>query len=548
MFFIYSNQELIDTLLDRDLSDYQTLADLLGMLRLYEEENPKEAHRINKVVRENAAREAVKQGSMDFFQLNKAALLFDAPFEFDAFMQYIEIDREPKERFYLPRRKVLKRVVDEMQKLADDELDALFVSMPPRAGKSQLGIFFLTWLIGRNPEKTNLMSGYSDKLTRSFYDGVLEIILDSATYKFYDVFPDCRLVDTNSKNETLDFFRRKRYPSLTCRSIDGSLTGNTECNSLLYGDDLVSGIIEALSPVRMESLWGKVTNDLLSRRKKGCKLLFVGTRWATTDVLGRLQTLFETDKSYREFRTKSIVLAAFDENGESNFDYEYGVGYSTIDFQRIRATMSEPDFKAQYMQTPLDREGRLFRSDEMNFFNGTLPPMEPDKIVCAVDVAYGGGDYLCAVCGYVYGQDIFVKDVVFSQEGIDVTVPLIEALLIRNAPHTTYFEANNGGFLLADKVSVSLKDKGYRFNITSRVSPSNASKLTRILVAAPTITERFYFIDEDNRSPEYRDFFNQLIAFSTLGKNDHDDAPDATAMLTDAIMAGPSVQVFKRPF
>ncbi|MFR1625356.1 MAG: hypothetical protein ACLSU1_11250, partial [[Eubacterium] siraeum] len=133
---------MINALLERDLTDYQTLVDLLGMLRLYEEENAKEAHRINKRVRENAAREAVKQGSMDFFQLNKAALLFDAPVEFDAFMQYIEIDREPKERFYLPRRKVLKRVVDEMQKLADDELDALFVSMPPRAGKSQLGIFF----------------------------------------------------------------------------------------------------------------------------------------------------------------------------------------------------------------------------------------------------------------------------------------------------------------------------------------------------------------------------------------------------------------------
>ncbi len=545
---MYDNSKLLNSLLQKDLSDYQVLSDILGILRLYAAENPEKAHEINKIVRENAAREAVKQNSIAFFELNKAALLFDAPVEFDAFMQYIEIDRDPKDRFYLPRRKVLKQVVDAMQLLADDKLDALFVSMPPRAGKSQLGIFFLTWLIGRNPEKTNLVSGYSDKLTRSFYDGVLEIMEDRETYKFFDVFPMCRLVDTNSKDETLNFGRRSRYPTLTCRSIDGSLTGNTEANNLLYGDDLVEGIESALSPIRMEKLWQKVTNNLLSRRKRSCKSLFIGTRWSTNDPLGRLQNLFATDKAYRDFRQKIVVLPALDENGESNFDYDYGVGYSTTDFKRIRATMSDPDWRAQYMQQPLDREGRLLSPDTLNYFNGTLPPGEPDKIIMAVDVAYGGSDFLSAPVGYLYGTSLYVVDVVFSQEGIDVTIPELAAIMTRHRPHITRFEANNGGFLMANMVTERLKADGVKLVVTSRNTPPTASKLTRILIAAPEIVERFYFLDEEQQSPVYREFFNQATTFNTIGKNEHDDAADSLAMLADMTTETPSVQVIKRPF
>lgn len=544
----YTNKELIEALLERDLDAYDNLKDILGLLRLYVQENSREACKISKIVRKHATKMSVSLNSVDFFRLTEAALLLESPYIFDSFLQYIEMDRPPNERFYLPRRKVLLRVVEALQKLADDELDVLFVSMPPRTGKSQLGIFYLAWLIGRDPNKTNLVSGYSDKLTRSFYDGIMEIMEDPVTYKFRDVFPGCKIINTNSKDETINFGRRTRYPTITCRSIEGSLTGNTEANNLLYGDDLVEGIESALSPVRMESLWSKVTNNLLSRRKKTCKLLFIGTRWSTNDPLGRLQTLFETDKEYRDFRQEIVVLPALGENGESNFDYDYGVGYSTTDFKRIRSLMSEPDWMAQYMQRPLDREGRLFPLEALNYFNGELPPAEPDRILLSVDVAYGGSDYLSAPLGFVYGRTVYVLEVVFSKEGIDITVPKLCALLSRYAPNNTRFEANNGGFLMADKVKEALAAAGIKRVITSRTTPSTSNKMTRILVAAPDVLENFYFLDEDHWSPEYREFMMQLSSFNTLGKNPNDDAPDSIAMLSDMATESPSVRVIKRPF
>lgn len=65
----------------------------------------------------------------------KSALLAAAPYDFDSFLQYVEWAREPEKKFYMPRRKVLKQVVDALQDLADDKLDLLAISLPPGAGK-----------------------------------------------------------------------------------------------------------------------------------------------------------------------------------------------------------------------------------------------------------------------------------------------------------------------------------------------------------------------------------------------------------------------------
>lgn len=55
------------------------------------------------------------------FALHKRVLLAAAPHDFDSYLLYVEWNREPDKKFYPPRRKVLKRVVDAMQELADDD-------------------------------------------------------------------------------------------------------------------------------------------------------------------------------------------------------------------------------------------------------------------------------------------------------------------------------------------------------------------------------------------------------------------------------------------
>jgi len=528
-------------------SDFQAVEDLFEMIRIYENENPKAAHALNREVRSITAAQVKNNKnpvniSEKFYWLHKRSLLFDAPIDFDAYLQYVEFDREPSKRFYLPRRRIIKPIVDSLQQIEDDELDLLAISLPPGTGKTTLGIFFLSWQMGKYPDMPNLASAHSDKLTRSFYDGVLNIITDPE-YLWKDVFPGVQIVGTNSKDETIDLGKPKRFKTLTCRSIDGSLTGATRSERILYADDLVSGIEEALSKDRLDSLWDKYTNDLKSRKKLGCKEIHIATRWSVHDPIGRLERQYEGNP-----RAKFFALPALNENDESNFDYDYGVGFDTKYFLDMRNSLDDVSWKCLFQNEPIEREGLLFPEEELLYYNGVLPDGEPDRKVSVCDIAWGGGDSLSMPICYVYGEDAYVVDVVFNNGDKEVTRPIVVGKLKQHLPHQTRFEANNGGDEYADKVDEMLRKEGIKLNITHRKAPSTASKLSRIIQAAPDI-KKLYFLDKKHRSKEYSKFMKELTSFMQTGKNKHDDAADSLAMLTVLLEhPGGSVEIIKRPF
>ncbi len=214
-----------------------------------------------------------------------------APLDFDSYCLFMEWRRPPEKRFYAPRRHVLfRKVVRHLQALADGLIVFLSISLPPRVGKSTLCIFFLTWLMGRDPLSANLMSGHSDKLTKGFHQEALDIIT-SPEYRFGEVFPDAPFVDKSYADETISLKRKSRFPTLTCRSVDGTLTGAVEVgrSGLLYCDDLVSDREEALSSERMEKLYSAYLNQLRDRKLDGARELHVGTRWAPNDPIGRIR-------------------------------------------------------------------------------------------------------------------------------------------------------------------------------------------------------------------------------------------------------------------
>ncbi len=527
--------------------EYQAVEDLFEMLRIYEPENKKQAHLWNNDVRKISAQQ-VKLAKSDslaekFYYLNKRSLLFDAKEDFDAYLQYVEFDREPEKRFYLPRRKQILPIVQALQDLEDDKLDLLTISTPPGVGKTTLGIFFLTWIMGKYPMQPNLASAHSDKLTRSFYDGVLSILTDPE-YLWADVFPGLAIAQTNSKDETIDLEKKKRFKTLTCRSIDGSLTGATRCEKYLYADDLVSGIEEALSKDRLDSLWEKYTNDLKSRKKLGCKEIHIATRWSVHDVIGRLEQQYADDS-----RAKFLAFPALDENDKSNFDYMYGVGFDTKYFWDMRDSLDDVSWKCLFMNEPIEREGLLFPEDELNYYNGVLPESGLVRKYAACDVAWGGGDSLSMPFAYEYEDgSIFIPDVVFNKGDKTITRPIVVGKLMYHLPHETEFEANNGGDEYCDAVDEELKKQNVRLNLSHRKAPSNQSKLSRIIQAAPDI-KKFYFLDKRHRKKEYAAFMKELTSFVQTGKNKNDDAPDSLAILSRKIGSkSGKVEVFKRPF
>lgn len=533
-------------------AEYGAYEDLFLLCRELEGADFSLAHDTNSRLKRHIAR-AVSRGenAAAFFELYKRSLLFDARHDFDSYLLYLEIDRPPEQRFYQPRRRIMKPLVDAIRQLVDNELDELFLAMPPRVGKTTILMFLITWLIGRDSERSNLYSAYSDVITKAMYNGVLEILGDPVTYRWREVFPESEIVQTNAQDETVNIDRKKRYPSLTCRSLYGTLNGACDCNGLMISDDLIGGIEEALNPERLSSAWSKVDNNLIPRAKEQAKLLWCGTRWSLNDPAGKRMALLENDERFHDRRVRVLSLPALDENDESNFDYDYGVGFSTKYYQMRRASFEKNNdiasWNAQYMQEPIEREGTLFTPEDFRFYNGELPGGSPDRVYMAVDPAFGGGDYVAAPVCYQYGEVVYVHDVVFNSGDKKITQPLLVDKALRHKINAMQIEANKSTEAYKEGIEKGLEEKGVRINLTTKPAPTNVAKEIRIFDKAPEIKQYFIFREPGKRSKEYEQFMQNVFTFKVNGKNKHDDAPDSLSMAADMLLhpAG-GVKVFRR--
>ena len=476
-------------------------------------------------------------------KLYRETLLLEAQFQrFDSYMLYLELNREPSNRFWLPRREQLMPVAEAIQDLIDDKLDILTISLPPGSGKSTLEIFLHSMLIGANPDRPSLASGHSNILTNSIYEGVLGIINDKEEYLWHDVYPDWKEPITNAKEQTIDLEKKHRFSSLTCRAIGASLTGATRCEQILTADDLVSGIEEALSVERLDKLWQAYTNDLKSRKKLGCKELHLATRWSVHDPIGRLERMYGDNP-----RFKCLVIPALNENGESNFNYKYGVGFDTKYFEDMRENLDECSFKALFMNEPIEREGLLYSEQELRRYY-ELPDEDPEAIIAVCDTKDKGTDYCVQLVGYKYGEDYYIDDVICDNSLPEVVdARLIECLLHNNVQMANY-ESNNAGGRVAKDVQQAVKERGGRTKITTKFTTSN--KQTKIIVNSAWVKDHCLFKAKESytRQSDYGKFIAMMCSYTMAGKNKNDDAPDAISMFAEYAQSfiQRRVEVFKR--
>lgn len=479
------------------------------------------------------------------YELHKKVLLKAAPYDFDSYLLYVEWNRDPRKKFYVPRRRVLKQIVDALQELADDELDLLAISLPPGSGKTTLAIFFLTWLAGRVPDEPMLTGSHSNSFVRGVYDEVLRILDANGEYLWHDVFPNFGVSSTNAKDCRIDLGERKRFETLEFTSIGTGNAGLYRAATLLYCDDLVSGIEVALSKERLDKLWETYTTDL-RQRKIGdkCKELHIATRWSVHDVIGRLENEYEGSD-----RAKFITIPALDENDESNFNYAYGVGFSTKFYHEQRDIMDDASWRALYMNEPVERGGLLYAEDELQrYFE--LPSEEPDAILAVCDTKDKGADFCVLPIAYQYGQRFFIEDFVCDNSNPDIVEARLVSKLLKHHVHSARFESNSAGGRVAQKVQEEVRKKGGITKITTKFSTAN--KETRIIVASGYVKEHFLFKDESycKTNKEYRKAMEMLCSYTMAGKNRHDDVPDAISMLVDYVdsLQTAKVEIFHRPW
>lgn len=539
-----SNRDIIIRLLKSDLSDYDNLLSLLGMANEVLSEDKELSKKLANKVRFLALR-LCSTGDIKYYNLYNQALLFLAQKhkDFDSYLLYVEKDRDPEDRYYQPRRNKIYWLVQKMQRLIDDELDILSISMPPGTGKTTLGEFFISFVMGHYPNTPNLMSSHSGFMTRMFYDAVLNIIT-SNEYCWSDVFPDVIFEGNNAKEETINLGRWQPFKTLTCRPIRGSLTGVTRCEGFLYVDDLVSGIEEALSIDRLDKLYGEYTTDLKSRKKKKAKEIHIATRWSIHDVIGRLERMYEGNP-----RAEFIAVPDIDpKTGKSNFDYDYDVGFDEKYFHDMEMSMDDVSYRCLYKSDPIEREGILYHPTELQRYLGGLPDREPDSILAICDTKDTGTDYNFLGVFYQYGDRYYLEDLVFKNIDPGTLDELNSDMLVKHHVQQAQFESNKEGSRTANEVERLVREKGGRCHITKKYTTQN--KETKIIVNSSWVKEHVIFKDITEYEPksDYGVMMSFLCSYTQLGKNKHDDAPDALAMFAqfvDALLGGEG-QVMKR--
>ena len=511
---------------------------------IHNPDNFKAAHELAQQIRRLSARALLQGGGAEMLELNRKCLLFDAPYDFDAYCRYIEWDRPKERRFYEPRRKKLKLVADQLQRLTDDELDMLGVSLPPGVGKSTIGIFYICWMAGRNPDKPILCGSHSNSFLRGVYDECTRILDPDGEYRWHDVFPGVKVCATNAKDMRIDLGEPKRFQTIELSSVGSNNAGKVRCEQLLYVDDLVAGIEQAMSRERMDKLWEQFTVDLLQRRIGNCKTLIIATRWSVHDPIGRLETSNEDNP-----RAHFIRIPALNENDESNFDYENSVGFTTAFYRQQRDIMDEVSWNALYQQVALEREGLVYHRDELRrYFK--LPEQDPDAIIAVCDTKEQGMDYCVMPIAYQYGADFYIDKFICDNGKVEVVEERIAQTLVDRGVQKCRIESNRGGTLFAQDVEKRVRELGGMTNITTKWTQSN--KNTRIEVSSGAVKARFLFKDESlyHEDKEYMTAMKMLCAYTSAGKNKHDDVPDAMSMLVDFIGSfnANKVSVLRRPF
>lgn len=474
--------------------------------------------------------------------------------DFEAFMIAMEWNRPLNKKFYIPRARVFKKlgVVEAIQDLVDDKLDLLVINCPPRIGKTTLGMFLIVFMAGLHPERSILASGHSTALTNSFYREFLNFVT-SDEYRFKEVFPfkENTLVFQNAEYCQADLGVAKRFHTVNFRSVDAGTTGIVEASNLLYLDDLVVDAEQANSKDRLDKLFSQYTSTLKDRKvQRLCKdgvyrpapEVFIGTPWSLYDPMSRvIQDMEENgDKS----RIRVIKMPCWNEFHESNFMYDYGLGFNVKYYEDMERVEDPVIFSAKYLCTPVEREGRPFEKNSLQYYD-ELPIDEkgeikvPDRIVFVNDVAHGGDDFMSMPIALQYGPDFYITDVLFIHnfDGDKVSRPQVCNKIINNHCSAGAFERNNGGDFYSSMITEDLLKQGYRCNITTYNAPTNKSKLDRILMYQSEIHNHVFFKSERLRrgDSQYCEFLNNIWQWSqkpgATQKKQHDDGIDSIAQL-----------------
>ena len=471
----------------------------------------------------------------------------------DSYLLYLEKKREPRERFYAPKRKQFHKfgLIEAYQGLINDEYDILCISMPPGVGKTTILKFFNSAVIGWFPKDYNLFYSHSGDITRMYYDGVYQMVSNNLEYTWNEIFPELHITSTNAKMQQFNIGSYKPFPSLQTAAVGSENAGKVRASKFLLVDDMIGKLEEALNKNILEKLWGAYTVDARQRKTmdsndKPCKEVIQATRWSTIDPIGRIIKMYQGNP-----RVKVISMPDIDpQTGESNFDYEFG-GFTVEFFQDQALLMDEISYKCLYKQEPIEREGLLFPDDKIRRYLN-LPHGEPGIVTGQCDTKGKGTDFFVLPVLQKYGDDYYCVDCVCDNTAdYEMQYENASNVIVNNEVQECEFERNSGGDRVAMEVNKRVQEKGWICNITD--VPTETNKEARIYQCSAWILQHIIFKDKSLYTPKepYGVMMSLLESYSVSAGKQLDDVPDVFSNFAIRMTKGSrtaKVEAMKNPF
>lgn len=416
--------------------------------------------------------------------------------------------------FYTEDRQYLKDKCRIYQEFYEGPDQFLIDNEPPRHGKSRTATLFVQWVIGKYPKDKIITGSYNETLSTVFSKGVRNKIQekkadDSIVYN--DIFPDIQ-VKRGDAAANLWGIVGNDTNSYLATSPTGTATGFGA--DLMLIDDLIKNEYEGRNENVKDQHWKWFNDTMLSRREGKRKVIIVMTRWASDDLAGRLMEAL--DRQERPYRL--ISYKAWDGQRmlcEDILNYEQ---YQDI----LNGDTGRDIVEANYNQSPIDITGRLYT--ELQTYDKL--PENIESIENYTDTADQGPDYLCSITYAVKDCKAYVIDVIYTQDGMEVTEKQVANALTVHNVNKCRIESNNGGRGFSRNVMRIAKEE--MGNTITRFIPftQTLNKESRILTGSTGVMNNVIFpADWDRR---WRDYWRDMVRYQRTGKNAHDDAQDAT--------------------
>lgn len=427
---------------------------------------------------------------------------------------------------FFAKRHFLKKVAEAFMRVylafSNNMIYRLAVSMPPRAGKSYISSLFISWMFGHFPEESVMRNCCADPLYNKLSYDTRDIV---RSRKFNEIFPEIRLKG-DKQNVHGWSIEGARQVSYFGAGVGGTVIG-FGASMLAMTDDLYKSLEDALSDNNNEKTWSWKQGTHDSRIEGNCCSIDIGTRWSASDVLGRLEESRE-GKYYDEI----IRIAALDENDKSFCEDVHTTEY----YHELRAETEDSIWMAEYMQEPIEAKGLLFPKSELKRFKkADIQGRVPDGKIGATDVADEGNDDFSSPFASVFGDQLFITDILFTKDAVEITGPRLAQMIIDISPDRMRIESNNGGKIFANDVKRLVKENDSYNRCLIEARPTTKNKETRILMKSGWIKAHCHFLTESEyeKGSDYWWFIKWLTSYKKEGGNAHDDAPDSMTILAE---------------